>query len=76
MALGYCQSFISAQYLIRSDFVYALTLTRSRFRFLHVYFRKFTTYPVVVVLGHFQNFISAHYIVKELMEFDQILHMH
>ena len=48
MALGYCQNFVSAQYLgnklIEFDqFAYALMLTRARLGLLHVNFHKFTT---------------------------------
>ena len=32
-------------------------------------------YDLVVALGYHQNFLAAQYLVKKLMEFDQILHM-
>ena len=49
MTLGYCQKFVSAQYLcewingIWSNFAYAFTLTRFKFRCLHVNCHKFST---------------------------------
>ena len=33
-------------------------------------------YNTVIALGFCQNFVSAQYLVKELMEFDQFLHVH
>ena len=79
MALGYCQNFVSTQYLVNElvkfdqHFAYALTFTRSMLRLLCINFCKFTT---VMALGYNQNFASAQYLGKKLMEFEQVLHMH
>ena len=53
---------------IRPSFAYALTLTRSKLGWLRVNFCKYVTHlwPLVVKI----------YLVNEMMEFDQILHMH
>ena len=58
---------------IRPNFVYALTLTRSKLGSLCVIFCKYTTqlWPLVIV-----NFVSAQYLRNKLMEFDKILHIH
>ena len=80
MALGYCQNFVSAQYLLNQSMKfdqmlhnYALTITRSGLGLLPINFRKFTT---VMAHGYCQNFISAKYLENKSVEFDQILHMH
>ena len=65
---------------ILPNFAYALTLTRSGLELIRHQFLQI--YNMVMAPGYcqnfsyFQNFISASYLVKELMEFDQILHMH
>ena len=33
-------------------------------------------YNTVIALGYCQNFVSAQYLVQELMEFNQVMHMH
>ena len=40
---------------------------------MHCFF-QIELWPLVI--GHCQNFVSAEYLVKESIEFDQILHMH
>ena len=66
---GYCQNLVSAQYLVN---VYALTLTR--LGLLHISFCKL--YNRVMVLDYQQNFVSSQHLENEMMELDQILHMH
>ena len=72
MALDYCQSLVSALYLVNKlmEFdqmlhtQYALTLTRSRLGLLCV--------NRVVALYYHQNFVAIQYLVNKLVEFDQI----
>ena len=49
-----------------SNFVYALTLTRSRLGLLHVNFRRFNNR--FMVRYYRQNFVSTEYLENELME--------
>ena len=62
---------------ILPNFAYALILTRSRLGLLSVNFHQIVTELWPLMIHDFcQNFVSTQYLENELMEFDQILHMH